>query len=164
MAAYARATDYSFDMFETRYERSNAAPKREEKKRPQLEVVEPAPQKERRRQAVSSARISFRIVVAAVLMLAVLCLQISAGAKRYELSREIAKVESEIKVAKSENVRLTAVLSGYTSISKIDDYAQNILGMTKLEGYQVEYIDLSEDDGVIYSVGTKGILSVFSGN
>ena len=97
-------------------------------------------------------------------MLAVLCLQISAGAKRYELSREIAQIESEIKVAKSENVRLTAVLSGYTSIGKIDDYAENILGMKKLEGYQVEYIDLSEDDGVIYSAGSGGLLNVFSGN
>ena len=164
MAAYAKATDYAFDRFETGYAGSNAAPKKEAEKRPSLEVVEPKTEKERRQQAAFSARVSFRIVIASVLMLAVLCLQISAGAKRYELSREIAQIESEIKVAKSENVRLTAVLSGYTSIGKIDDYAENILGMKKLEGYQVEYIDLSEDDGVIYSAGSGGLLNVFSGN
>ena len=85
----------------------------------------------------------------------VICCQISAGAERYELIRQIAAVESEIEVAKSENVRLNAELNSKTNITKIDSYAVDVLGMVKVESYQVECIDLTTGDKVLYSNHTK---------
>ena len=64
-------------------------------------------------------------------------------------------MESEIEVAKSENVRLNAELNGKISITKIDAYAVDVLGMTKIENYQVECIDLSKGDKVLYSGSVK---------
>ncbi|MEG1613921.1 MAG: hypothetical protein RR343_00355 [Oscillospiraceae bacterium] len=39
------------------------------------------------------------------------------------------------------------------SLNKVDDYAQNVLGMVKQEGYQIEYVDLEGSDQVLVSGG-----------
>ena len=62
-------------------------------------------------------------------------------------------MRSAIEAEKSENVRLNSQLNGITSIGNIDDYATRVLGMAKVESYQVEYIDLGQDGGVLYSSG-----------
>ncbi len=170
MAALRQEYDYGFDKFDAgaRPVRQSAArsaaaaaPARKTKERAPLKVVpKKTPvqqQKEVRRSTVNTAIILFF----AAAILGVLCLQITSGAKSYEISRQIAEVEAEIEVAKSENVRLNSELNGITSIGKVDDYAAHVLGMTKMEGYQVEYIDLSQGDGVIFSSG-GGFLQAFA--
>ena len=64
---------------------------------------------------------------------------------------EISTVQSEIDIAKGENVRLNAELSSMVATDKIEDYAVNVLGMVKAESYQINYIDLSEGDEVVVS-------------
>ncbi len=167
MAAVNPRSEYDFDMFVT-HARSrsaaaagNAAPQRRPAEpAPDLKVVPKKTERQVRaadRKSVVNAAI---ILFFAAAVLGLLCLQISAGARSYEISRQIAAVEQEIEVAKSENVRLNSELNGITGIGKIDDYATRVLGMTKVESYQVEYIDLSQDDGVIYA-SNGGFLSIF---
>ena len=67
------------------------------------------------------------------------------------LMNEIATVESQIEIAKGENVRLNAELSSIISTDKIENYAENVLGMVKAENYQISYIDLSEGDEILLS-------------
>ncbi len=163
MAAVQQKNDYNFDMFDARtYGRANAAPQRKQETRQPLKVV-PAKKTatQKKRETRSATMNSLLILIFAAAIMAMLCLQINAGAKSYEISRKIAAVESEIEAAKSENVRLNAQLNSFTSIGNVDDYATRVLGMSKIESYQVEYIDLSQDDGVIYYSG-GGLLSVFS--
>ena len=50
--------------------------------------------------------------------------------------------ESNLTAAKAETVRLNMQLDSTISREKVDDYAQNVLGMVKAENYQIEYIDL----------------------
>ena len=88
-------------------------------------------------------------------MLFVLCLQISVGARQYELARAIAATEAQLREAKSENVRLNAELNGITGIDKICAYATEKLGMVKAESYQVECIDLSGGDAVLFAGGSE---------
>lgn len=163
MAAVQQRNDYNFDMFYPRVNaRGNAAPARKPRVEAPLKVVPPQkaePQK--KRETRSAATNSLLILVFAAAIMALLCLQINAGAKNYEISRKIAVVESEIEAAKSENVRLNAQLNSFTSIGNVDDYATRVLGMSKIESYQVEYIDLAQDDGVIYYSG-GGLLGIFS--
>lgn len=163
MAAVQQRENYNFDMFDVRVAaRGNAAPARKPKEETPLKVV-PAKRTDTQKQkeARSATANSLLILIFAAVIMAMLCLQINAGAKSYEISRKIAAVESEIEAAKSENVRLNAQLNSFTSIGNVDDYATRVLGMSKIESYQVEYIDLSQDDGVIYYSG-GGLLSVFS--
>ena len=67
------------------------------------------------------------------------------------LMTEIAAVQSDIKIAEGENVRLNAELSTLMSSDKIENYAENVLGMVKAESYQISYIDLSEGDEIVVS-------------
>ena len=67
------------------------------------------------------------------------------------LISEISAVESKIEIEKGETVRLNAELSSKISTDKIEDYAENVLGMVKAENYQISYIDLSEGDQILIS-------------
>jgi len=139
---------------------AGAAPEKKTSSSEPLKKVDKKSSQQKKRESKRAASRSAFILFVAAVMLGLMCLQISAGAKRYELSRQIADVESKIEVEKSENVRLSAELNSITSIGKIDDYATKILGMSKIESYQVEYIQLTEGDKVLYS-SNGGILSIF---
>lgn len=67
------------------------------------------------------------------------------------LISEISAMESQIEIEKGETVRLNAELSSKISTDKIEDYAENVLGMVKAENYQINYIDLSEGDQILIS-------------
>ncbi len=67
------------------------------------------------------------------------------------LMSEIAGVQRDIEIAEGENVRLNAELSSMISSDKIENYAENVLGMVKAESYQISYIDLSEGDEIVVS-------------
>lgn len=151
----AAQRDYAFDMFETNYQ---AVPVRREERKsaPKQKELRRVPQKSKK-QLTHQRRVAFFraavIMGFAVAMLTVLCMQISVGARRYELAREIASVESQLQEAKSENVRLHSELNGITSIDKICSYATRQLGMCKAESYQVECIDLSQEDEILFADG-----------
>ena len=155
---------YAFELFESRTAtaraygaQGSAAPKRREEPqhKPVLKKIKPksAAQKKIEERA-GRLRIACMLVFVA-LVFGVVCCQISAGAERYELIRKIDAVEAEIEIAKSENVRLNAELNSKMSIARIDAYAVDVLGMTKVESYQVECIDLSKGDRVLYSNSMK---------
>ncbi len=67
------------------------------------------------------------------------------------LDKQIAAVESQIDIQEGEAVRLNAELSSKISSDKIENYAENVLGMVKAESYQISYIDLSEGDEIVVS-------------
>lgn len=172
MATYSNSAslDYDFDMFEqhTRVSAAAAPAKKERRsvqtKKPELKLVEnknaaPVP-KEDKRVILRSAF----IVIFAVMVLAVIGLQINAGARSYELSRQIESVEKKIAEAKTENVRLNNELNSITTIENIDAYARDILGMSKSESYQIRCIDLSDENRVLYSGSGLGILNIFDKN
>ena len=69
------------------------------------------------------------------------------------LDKQISSVQSELSIAQGESVRLNAELNGMISTEKIENYAENVLGMVKAESYQISYtvqID-DEDSDVNYS-------------
>ena len=64
--------------------------------------------------------------------------------QKNELTKSIAGIQQEISVAKSDNVSLNAELEALVSVSQIDSYALEKLGMTRLQSNQIRYIDTSE--------------------
>ncbi len=160
MANYNGA--YAFDLFEPARATSTAPQRRAQpQKKPLLRKVPSKTGKQVREEQKSAFFRSLAVLLFAGIVLGVICMQLSAGAKRYELARQIAAAESQLQIAQSENVRLKAELNSITSIDKICTYATQELGMVKAEAYQIECIDLSEGDSVIYA-GQTGILSIFS--
>ncbi len=71
--------------------------------------------------------------------------------KNDNLMTEISSVQSEIEIAKGENVRLNAELNSMFASDRIEEYAEKELGMVKAESHQINYIDLSQGDEIVVS-------------
>mgnify|MGYP003547121617 CR=1 FL=1 len=157
MAAYHDNSAYAFDMFETRERvvprnntRTAAAP--DVRKEPAvLKKVPERSERYKRNLEISATKTMVMMLTLALFSFSMICMHVTAGAQRYELTKQIESVEKDLAAARSEQVRLNAELNSLTSITKIDSFATGILGMTKLENYQVEYVDLSDGDRVLFS-------------
>lgn len=98
---------------------------------------------------ISSAKILLSVFSVAFVLGIVLFLNV----KMDETATRINAVQSEINIAKSENVRLESALEGMVSIDKVEDYAEQTLGMVKLENYRITYFDSGESNHVVISGG-----------
>ena len=145
-----QARAYDFEYFETGY---SAAPQRtaDKKVNPSITRVAPRTKEELRRQELTGLAKSIRVFAFVLVMFVMVSMQVVAGAKNYSLDRQIQELEGQIAIEQSENIRLSATLNGITGIAVIDSYATEILGMTKVENYQIECIDLSVGDTVLYA-------------
>ena len=72
-----------------------------------------------------------------------------------EINREISSIEKSITLAQSDTIKLDNQLSSMVSINKVEDYAANVLGMVKIQDYQVVYVDLSSNDSVVVANGKQ---------
>ncbi len=79
--------------------------------------------------------------------------QIFSHVQVEELNHEIEAVNTSISVMESENTRLNMNQNANVSLDRVEDYAVNVLGMVKVENYQVNYVNLSEGDSVELSGG-----------
>ena len=147
----AKAYDYDIEHFEVIT--SSAAPELtpSEKRKSNLRKVDPITKEDKHEEEVRALKKSVALLAFVAVVFCIIALQISAGAKNYRLVREIQTAQASLDIAEAENVRLNSELNGITSIAIIDTYATEILGMTKIENYQIECIDLSDGDAVIYS-------------
>lgn len=94
-----------------------------------------------------------KIIICVVVGMAMIACIVAMRSKCDTLNSQIEKANKVLDISKSENVRLNAELNSMISVEKIEDYAENVLGMTKIESYQITYIDLSEGDEVVVSGG-----------
>lgn len=86
----------------------------------------------------------FKICVVAVISLAMVALLIHSLAVKNELTKQIAAKETDISNAQSEYISLQSQLDSLVSMSMIDQYAVEELGMTKVKSNQIQYMDVNE--------------------
>lgn len=96
---------------------------------------------------------AIQILAFATVFFSVMVFQIYSQVRVDELDREISAVNASINVVESENTRLNMDLDANVSLDKVEEYAQDVLGMVKVEDYQVNYVNLSEGDTVEVSGG-----------
>ena len=74
---------------------------------------------------------------------------------------EITEQTQYVEMLASENVRMQSEIEEKTALGSIEDYAENILGMQKLDKSQVEYVSISngssadipeEDDNIFVRI------------
>lgn len=158
MAGYQSAEAYDFAMFEPRGSAARAAQpaaepaqKKKPARNPNLRVV-PAKQADA---APPQAKVSgFKIasiILCCCFLFAFIGLFINNSVRSTELMNAINDMEVNINNAKSENVRLSSEIDSMFSIGKVEAYATDVLGMSKMENYQIRYVDLSADDQVLYA-------------
>ncbi len=151
---------YNFSLFEP-YDYGTAAPELEPLYEPDEPVKTPKKKKSQSHgvsnEAKNATRVSFFRSVKAMLcvfcVFAVVCIAMYLNVRLDETAAAINSVEESIDVAKSENVRLHSALEGMVSIDKIEDYAENNLGMVKLENYKITYFESDEGNHVVVSGG-----------
>lgn len=72
-----------------------------------------------------------------------------------ELNRNIQSQKAKLDVLNSQNTALEMKMNSMVSLDKVEEYAENQLGMVKQEAYQVEYVDLTDSEKVLVSGGKK---------
>ncbi len=94
---------------------------------------------------------------------AILCMALIIGvtvsfiysrAMLVEVNEEVNAANEQLQILESEKTRLDMELESMVSLKNIEELAEN-MGLTKVEKYQVEYIDLSQGDKVVVSDEAK---------
>lgn len=137
----------------------SAAPKvkPEPQKKPELELVKkPRPTAAQlRQQSLLETKKTIKVMAVAITILLFMAVAIYSRIELDEINREISSVEKKIELAQSDSVKLNNELNAIVSINNVEEYAVNVLGMEKIQEYQVEYIDLSATDRVEVADGKE---------
>jgi len=145
--SYQSDTAYLIDSFD--FSRGSQAPKLRPQEKPaeKLRVRENERLKSRselKKEQKSAFRHAVRVVGVAVLSLAMICLVLHSLALKNELTKEISAKQTEIANAQSEFISLQSELNSLVSMSMIDKYAVEELGMTKMKSNQIQYVNVAE--------------------
>lgn len=85
--------------------------------------------------------------VLCVAMILVLCgTLIYSQMQLTQLTDQISRKESELSDLNSQYVALKTKQEQTLSLNYIEDYAQNVLGMVKMDTSQIEYVEMSSPD------------------
>lgn len=92
------------------------------------------------------------MVAAALLGSVIFCLN-----KRNTMYNKVAAMNEKLKIASAENVRLQSELDSKMSAKNIEEYAENVLKMQKIDSTQIKYIKTPTDDVVTIPEQEKGL-------
>ncbi|MCD8006597.1 MAG: hypothetical protein LUF29_06440 [Oscillospiraceae bacterium] len=137
---------YDLSVYEPK---SNAVPKTQpkpEQKRRSIVVI--------RNNSVALPQNLVRIIVYAAIFLAVFFALLYGNVETNRLFNEISSLESTLAELESDNASLAAEYESKTSLKSVEEYAQNVLGLEKLDKSQIEYVEV-EADTVIEVVETE---------
>lgn len=157
MAESNRSEAYDFSLFEPR--QAKQAPKKKEYKtppKPHLVKEKPKTAQELRAEAISRTLSVLKVMAVSFVMIAMIGSLIQSRIKLTEISKSQVAAETRLAQSKSETVRLKMALDSKESPDKVENYAQNKLGMIKTERYQMYYINLSKGDEILYYKGKTG--------
>ena len=123
---------------------------------------QPAPQKQqdpnikvkKNPKPVARRESAFKMFMRAAFVLLALCAILYGKVESNALFSEIHSLEQELKNLRSENITLAAEYESRTSLKNVEDYAENVLGLKKLDKAQIEYVELP-GDSVIEIVETE---------
>ncbi len=149
MAAYNRSE--AVDIY---YGAPATAPKRQQPQenpehRPQPQGVDIKTRKE----AISSALHALKLFAVSVTLLVLFGSVLFSRISLAVLEREATQIQSSISDAQSENTRLQMAFNSSVSMEKVEEYAVSVLGMQKIERYQIRYFDNRDGDKVVVADG-----------
>lgn len=130
---------YDFAAFAPAEEPEVAEPKRKHKK---ASNAKSAP-----KELIKPVTVAKLIIIGLFVMISVGCIMVG-NIKVTQLSDQIASAQKQLDKADSEKVSLNSKLESRMSLSKVEDYASNKLGLVKIQPYQLEYVNLTNKDNV----------------
>lgn len=129
----SKQTNLAYDLSRYEYHKEATEPKREQMIRRSAKT---APK------GFSAVKTVAAVALAGTLM----CCVLYGKAEETCLQSEISVMTKAVDVEYSNGVRMKAELDGRTSIDSVEDYAENVLGLKKLDKSQVEYVSLQNND------------------
>jgi cell division protein FtsL len=106
-----------------------------------------------RRESIASALRAVKLFFVSAVLLVLFGLVLFSKVSLVSLENKTVEWEVKLKEAQSENTRLVMALNSSVSIEKVDAYAVSVLGMRKLERYQVRYFENRDGDKVVLAGG-----------
>lgn len=154
MAEYNRSEAYDLSLYDMPAIKTSAAPRRDiPAQQPRTAVKKPKTAAQIRRESVSSALRALKLFVVSATLILLFGAVLFSKVSLIELEQESAEIKSKISEAQSENTRLVMQLNSSVSIEKVDAYAVSVLGMHKLERYQIHYFENRDGDKVVVAGG-----------
>ncbi|MCL2639020.1 MAG: hypothetical protein FWD48_11705 [Oscillospiraceae bacterium] len=148
---------YDFTLFESRDEGSeNEKETRERKTR--MRIKDAAV-----RYSASRSGSVFKILLAAICAVTLPIYYLTGMVESTELSVLINTTQIELEQALSDNLRLQAELDSIVTTSRVDDFAQNELGMQKISTAQGTHISLSTGGTTEIAADIGGAATFISG-
>jgi len=90
-----------------------------------------------------------RIVFLSLLAVALLGSVIYSLDRRNTMYNKVASLNDKLELTEAENVRLQSELESRMSVKNVEEYAENVLGMQKIDPSQIEFIKIQTGDVVI---------------
>ncbi|MGN0633197.1 MAG: septum formation inhibitor [Oscillospiraceae bacterium] len=87
---------------------------------------------------------NIRIIAAAVIVLFLFSFMTYGRVELAKLYSEKTELEAELTLLQNENISLESELAQKTGLTKVEDYAENRLGLQKLDKSQIEYVEIEE--------------------
>jgi cell division protein FtsL len=88
---------------------------------------------------------SLKLVILCTLVCTLLCVMIYEKVQISGLCSEQTQLQSELTELQDGNQSLESELAQKTSMTKVEEYARNELGLIKLEKSQIEYVELNSE-------------------
>ena len=89
-------------------------------------------------------------ILGAVIVLALMAAMIFGKVEISSLYAQRTELDAQLTQLKSENVSLESELAQKTSMTKVEEYAENTLGLQKLDKSQIEYVEV--DNGPVAEI------------
>ena len=99
------------------------------------------------------------IVFVSLLAAALLGSVIYSLDKRNTMYNKVSAMNEKLDEAEAENVRLQSELDSKMSAKNIEDYAENVLKMQKIDSTQIKYIKIQTGDVVTIPEQEKGVIA-----
>ena len=129
----SKQTNLAYDLSRYNDNKVQAEPKREQ-------MIK------RSTKAVPAGFSAFKTVMAVFVAGALMCFVLYGKAEETTLQAQLTAMNKAVDVEYSNGVRMKAELDGRTSIEAVEEYAENVLGLKKLDKSQVEYVSLQNND------------------
>ncbi len=154
MTEYNRSEAYDLNLIDIDI-MSSTAPAVETPEKEKTKIQQPDAQEVARVRAesVAEAKHALKVLAVILVMFSLLTGVIGARLAVYDLKYKAAEIRVALDEAKSENVRLNMTLDALMSREKVEEYAVNVLGMQKIQRYQIRYLEGMDGDRVVVSGG-----------
>ncbi len=92
---------------------------------------------------------AFKISIVSMMAVALFYFVINSYVQLNEVYSDISEATTQLNELRSENVRMQTELEGQASIRNIKEYAEERLGLQKIDQSQIQYIQIQTEDEVI---------------